>query len=100
MSAGLLAANYAELGTSVTPFPLRTFELEDFFVQYEHKEGLVNLASSDALPWTLREVTTLCPAAATALDTPTLSYPDLEELAPTLAARLGRATRQRGDSVA
>ncbi|MCP3394923.1 pyridoxal phosphate-dependent aminotransferase [Bradyrhizobium sp. CCGB12] len=27
------------------------FELEDFFDEYEHQTGLINLASSDAAPW-------------------------------------------------
>lgn len=35
---------------------LEPFELEDFFYEYEHRPGLINLASSDALTWRLNEL--------------------------------------------
>ena len=35
---------------------LMPFELEDFFYEYEHRAGLINLASSDSEPWALREI--------------------------------------------
>jgi aspartate/methionine/tyrosine aminotransferase len=53
------------------------FELEDFFDEYEHRPDLINLASSDALPW-----------SASALDNEVLAeiargslgYPDAKRL--------------------
>src|SRR5689334_4021801 len=33
------------------------FKLEDFFDKYEHRPDLINLASSDALPWKGTELT-------------------------------------------
>src|SRR5262245_679842 len=32
------------------------FSLEDFFDEYEHRSGLINLASSDAKPWSVTEL--------------------------------------------
>lgn len=33
------------------------FELEDFFARYEHRSNLLNLGSSDALPWPSKHIT-------------------------------------------
>lgn len=51
------------------------FKLEDFFDRYEHCPGLINLASSDALPWSaayLREQ-----GIAVAETSFSLAYPDV-----------------------
>ena len=51
------------------------FELEDFFDCYEHVVGLINLASSDALPWTTADLEARGVIAA---GTPfSLQYPDV-----------------------
>lgn len=62
------------------------FDLEDFFDEYEHRPGLINLASSDALPWSIIDLEN---KGATALaDTiSTLQYPDVKKhLYPSLEA--------------
>ena len=52
------------------------FKLEDFFDKYEHRPGLINLASSDALPWEgaeLRERGVSLPDSGSL----SLAYPDV-----------------------
>jgi histidinol-phosphate/aromatic aminotransferase/cobyric acid decarboxylase-like protein len=64
---------------------LTSFHLEDFFDRYEHEEGLINLASSDALPW---NGATLRAAGVELPDICTLGfgYPDVKDkLLPLLA---------------
>jgi aspartate/methionine/tyrosine aminotransferase len=64
---------------------LRPFALEDFFAEFEHRPGLLNLASSDAAPWTLQEVFDHCPDLKTAFARLSLNYPDVREsLVPAL----------------
>jgi aspartate/methionine/tyrosine aminotransferase len=60
-------------------FDLRAFPLEEFFRTYEHRPGLINLASSDAYPWSWQETIARCPELRTVLDGLSLGYPDLEE---------------------
>jgi aspartate/methionine/tyrosine aminotransferase len=61
------------------------FDLEDFFDQYEHSQGVLNLASSDAQPWTTAELQrnglTIPPPALE-----TLKYPNLKPLSDRLKA--------------
>src|ERR1700720_122782 len=59
-------------------FQLRSFSLEDFFRQYEHRQGLLNLASSDSNPWTLEEMTARCPRLEQDLRLINLRYPDID----------------------
>jgi aspartate/methionine/tyrosine aminotransferase len=59
-------------------FQLHSFALEDFFRQYEHRQGLLNLASSDALPWTMKEVTARCAGLQPDLSRLNLNYPDID----------------------
>ena len=64
---------------------LRPFALEDFFAEFEHRPGLLNLASSDAAPWTLQEVFAGCPGLETKLQELPLNYPDVRRsLTPVL----------------
>src|SRR5258708_6241646 len=62
------------------------FQLEDFFDQYEHRAGVLNLASSDALPW---PATALADQGIDLADTLkfTFNYPDVRTgLTPHLKA--------------
>ena len=52
------------------------FELEDFFDEYEHRAGLINLASSDALPWSIADLERKG-AIALGDTVSTLQYPDV-----------------------
>src|SRR6266571_1426466 len=64
---------------------LRPFALEDFFAEFEHRPRLLNLASSDATPWTLQEVFDHCPDLHTDFERLSLNYPDVREsLVPAL----------------
>jgi len=64
---------------------LRAFALEDFFAEFEHRSGLLNLASSDAAPWTLQDVFDHCPDLQTYFGRLSLNYPDVREsLVPAL----------------
>ena len=63
---------------------LRPFQLEDFFAEFEHP-GLLNLASSDAAPWTLQEVFKHCPDLRADFKRLSFNYPDVSEsLVPAL----------------
>src|SRR5688572_7783780 len=53
------------------------FGLEEFFDHYEHKPGLINLASSDALPWSTASLRSQG-VAVTDEAPPTLAYPDVK----------------------
>jgi hypothetical protein len=53
------------------------FALEDFFDHYEHKPGLINLASSDALPWSAASLGSQGVAARDVVPD-TLAYPDVK----------------------
>src|SRR5438132_476097 len=67
-------------------FELRSFALEDFFRQYEHRPDLLKLASSDASPWTLRDMVARCPRLQQDIAGIDLKYPDVEgALLPPLA---------------
>lgn len=67
-------------------FELRSFALEDFFRLYEHRPGLLNLASSDASPWTLQDMIARCPHLQQDLLQLDLQYPDIDgALLPSLA---------------
>ena len=71
----------------VNMFQLHSFPLEDFFRQYEHRQGLLNLASSDAVPWTLEEITAQCPGLKQDFSHLDLNYPNIEgALNPSLEA--------------
>lgn len=59
-------------------FELYSFALEDFFREYEHLNDLVNLASSDAHPWMLREIIDRCPGLRQVMDRIDFKYPDVE----------------------
>lgn len=61
-------------------FELRQFELEDFFLDYEHREDLANLASSDARPWTLRELDAGRLGCGDAVSDVSLGYPDVKRI--------------------
>jgi aspartate/methionine/tyrosine aminotransferase len=53
------------------------FRLEDFFDEHEHRPELINLASSDALPWSVASLRALGILAG---DEPlTLAYPNVQE---------------------
>lgn len=56
---------------------MKRFKLEDFFDTYEHVEELVNLASSDALPWDSACFTSEFLAAT--VSSLTLKYPDVKK---------------------
>jgi aspartate/methionine/tyrosine aminotransferase len=56
---------------------LERFHLEDFFCQYEHRPDLINLASSDALPWRIEELVARFPRMATAINTADCRYPNV-----------------------
>lgn len=65
---------------------LAPFELEDFLAQYEHREDLLNLASSDAEPWSIAALIKLNPDFDIDFSDATLSYPDLKaEIISTLS---------------
>ncbi|MGY4198938.1 pyridoxal phosphate-dependent aminotransferase [Bradyrhizobium sp. USDA 4520] len=53
------------------------FELEDFFDEYEHQTGFINLATSDAAPWS---VSALDKAVLAELAGGSLGYPDPKRL--------------------
>ncbi|WP_027554441.1 pyridoxal phosphate-dependent aminotransferase [Bradyrhizobium sp. Cp5.3] len=53
------------------------FELEDFFDEYEHQAGLINLASSDALPWS---ASALANEVLAEIARGSLGYPDPKRL--------------------
>jgi aspartate aminotransferase len=74
---------FSYLGRNVYPKmrQLTKFKLEDFFFRYEHREDLINLASSDALPWTERELAQHVPDVLPILESPGFSYPDVEQVA-------------------
>ncbi|MEW6642362.1 MAG: pyridoxal phosphate-dependent aminotransferase [Pseudomonadota bacterium] len=55
------------------------FELEDFFDTYEHRPGLINLASSDALPWPAEQLRD-DPEINAGVGIGTLAYPDVRGL--------------------
>jgi aspartate/methionine/tyrosine aminotransferase len=60
-------------------FDLHPFALEDFFAEFEYRPGLLNLASSDAAPWTLQEVFDLCPDLKSDFAKLSLNYPDVRD---------------------
>jgi aspartate/methionine/tyrosine aminotransferase len=62
------------------------FELEDFFDEYEHRPNLINLASSDALPWSSASV--LDADVLAEITTGTFGYPDPKRLLPSLEQAL------------
>lgn len=61
-------------------FELRQFELEDFLFDYEHREDLANLASSDTRPWTLRELDAGRRRCGDAVSDVSLGYPDVKRI--------------------
>jgi aspartate/methionine/tyrosine aminotransferase len=61
------------------------FRLEDFFDEYEHRLNLINLASSDALPW---DMSVLDTDAFEEIARSSLSYPDPKRLLPLLESAL------------
>lgn len=64
---------------------LLPFALEEFFAEFEHRPDLLNLASSDAAPWTLQEILVQCPDLQTDLERLSLDYPDVRKsLVPSL----------------
>lgn len=64
---------------------LLPFALEDFFAEFEHRPDLLNLASSDASPWTMPEILVKCPDLRTDLEQLSLNYPDVQKsLVPAL----------------
>jgi aspartate/methionine/tyrosine aminotransferase len=68
---------------------LQPFYLEDFFDQYEHvSDGRINLASSDALPWTVAELRVRTAACETRAEPTDFSYPDIKGLRAALATTL------------
>jgi len=54
------------------------FELEDFFAQYEHDDSLINLASSDALPWAMDDLRARYAVLKGRLEKGALGYPDVQ----------------------
>jgi aspartate/methionine/tyrosine aminotransferase len=58
---------------------LLPFALEDFFAEFEHRPNQLNLASSDACPWTLPEILVRCPDLQTDLERLSLNYPDVHK---------------------
>lgn len=69
---------------------LHPFALEDFFREYEHRNDLLNLASSDAHPWTLRELIERYSGLQQAMDKIDFKYPDVDGI---LLPSLGRFCR-------
>lgn len=68
---------------------LLPFKLEDFFDQYEHRSDLINLASSDAQPWTQSELESRL-GSPVAAPRSSLGYPDPRALLiPALERALG-----------
>lgn len=67
-----------------------TFTLEDFHGKFEHRPGLINLATSDARYWTLKELTARFPELRKRLGALELSYPDSGTLAKTLEKHFSR----------
>lgn len=59
---------------------LKPFELEDFFYEYEHRPDLINLASSDAMPWKLRELRLRFPKIEAWIDKTGLGYPNVKDI--------------------
>lgn len=59
-------------------FELHSFVLEDFFRKYEHRRDLLNLASSDASPWTLQEAIDRCSRLQQDLAQIDFKYPDID----------------------
>jgi aspartate/methionine/tyrosine aminotransferase len=55
---------------------LLPFTLEDFFDEYEHRDDLINLASSDGLPWSIADLQRMGVAFPSNADT-ILSYPNV-----------------------
>lgn len=77
------------------------FDLEDFFVEYEHRADLVNLASSDALPWTAAEVRSGFPEVSQVFSDLSFAYPDVEaRLIPALRAFCGASSEASFDVLA
>jgi aspartate/methionine/tyrosine aminotransferase len=66
------------LGVSPMSDPLVPFGLEDFFDEYEHRAEFINLASSDALPWTSTDLHNKGISLAEDADF-TLRYPDARQ---------------------
>jgi histidinol-phosphate/aromatic aminotransferase/cobyric acid decarboxylase-like protein len=62
---------------------VKPFRLEDFFDEYEHRSGLINLASSDAQPWTATELGQFGIFLGD-IEQLTLAYPDMSALLPGL----------------
>jgi aspartate/methionine/tyrosine aminotransferase len=62
------------------------FDLEDFFDDYEHRPNLLNLASSDALPWP--SASALDPDVLADIKKGALGYPDPKSLLPSLKKAL------------
>lgn len=56
------------------------FALEDFFVEYEHRSDLINLASSDSAPWTLRELQDSRREVGELVERLDFAYPDVDSL--------------------
>lgn len=56
---------------------MQRFKLEDFFDKHEHVKGPINLASSDALPWSAANFKK---GAMAKIATGTLAYPDVKGL--------------------
>jgi aspartate/methionine/tyrosine aminotransferase len=61
------------------------FQLEDFFDEYEHKPNLINLASSDALPW---NASVLGADVSAEIVSGSLGYPDPKRLLEPLIGAL------------
>jgi aspartate/methionine/tyrosine aminotransferase len=59
---------------------LEPFLLENFFDTYEHRADLINLASSDALPWTANELQDLGLRIDSGALQNGLGYPDIKRL--------------------
>lgn len=58
---------------------LRPFLLEDFFEQYEHRSDIINLASSDALPWSLKELENIGVPMDLNVGLESFCYPDVKQ---------------------
>jgi aspartate/methionine/tyrosine aminotransferase len=59
---------------------LDQFLLEDFFYQYEHRADLINLASSDASPWSVEDLERLGLHLSVLMAKHTIGYPDVKRL--------------------
>jgi aspartate/methionine/tyrosine aminotransferase len=59
---------------------LHPFELEDFFDEFEHRRDLINLASSDALPWGHTDLDHLNHVGTSESSPATFAYPDWKAL--------------------